>query len=153
MSRESKFLTWFFKKTFVNLYVTYVVGYMWSFLCYSYKPILDIIDEHWADHLHRPLHAAAYFLNPQCHYSPDFQANADIKLGLYNCLQRMVPDPNERTTIDLQMDAFKNARRLFGLPTAITTRFIKSPGLISQLITCFSSLYQLLCSKLVINNS
>ncbi|CAO2821035.1 unnamed protein product [Amaranthus hypochondriacus] len=31
----------------------------------NYKPILDIVDERWANQLHRPLHAAAYYLNPQ----------------------------------------------------------------------------------------
>ena len=90
---------------------------------------MDIIDERWEDQLHRPLHAAAYFLNPQFQYKPDFQANADIKIGLYNCLQRMVSDPDERMMIDLQMDAFKNARGLFGLPTAVMTRTKKTPGL------------------------
>lgn len=79
--------------------------------------------------MHRPLHAAAYFLNPQFQYSPNFNANADIKIGLYTCLQRMVVDPNDRMLIDLQMDAFKNARGLFGLPTAVMTRNKKSPGI------------------------
>lgn len=98
------------------------------FLPCSYKPILEIVDERWVDQLHRPLHAAAYFLNPQFQYSADFQVSADIKIGLYNCLQRMVPDPDERMLIDLQMDAFKNAKGLFGLPTAVMTRTKKTPG-------------------------
>lgn len=79
--------------------------------------------------MHRPLHAAAYFLNPQFQYSPNFNANADIKIGLYTCLQRMVVDPNDRMLIDLQMDAFNNARGLFGLPTAVMTRNKKSSGI------------------------
>ncbi|XP_048491084.1 uncharacterized protein LOC104901267 [Beta vulgaris subsp. vulgaris] len=78
----------------------------------NYKPICDIVDERWEAQMHRPLHAAAYFLNPQFQYSPNFNANADIKIGLYTCLQRMVVDPNDRMLIDLQMDAFKNARGL-----------------------------------------
>ncbi|CAO2826127.1 unnamed protein product [Amaranthus hypochondriacus] len=94
----------------------------------NYKPIFDIVDERWADQLHRPLHAAAYYLNPQFQYSPTFQASADIKIGLYNCLQRMVPDADERLKIDLQMDAFKNARGLFGLSTAIMIRTKKNPA-------------------------
>uniref|UniRef100_A0A803KPS5 DUF659 domain-containing protein n=1 Tax=Chenopodium quinoa TaxID=63459 RepID=A0A803KPS5_CHEQI len=94
----------------------------------NYKPILDIVDERWENQLHKPLHAAAYFLNPQFQYKPDFQANADIKIGLYNCLQRMVSDPDERMMIDLQMDAFKNAKELFGLPTVVMTRTKKTPA-------------------------
>ncbi|GFY88794.1 hypothetical protein Acr_06g0007340 [Actinidia rufa] len=78
-----------------------------------YEPIWDIIDKRWESQLHHPLHVAAYFLNPHFHYSPNFQPDAEIKIGLYNCLVRMVPDANERVTIDLQMDAFKSARGLF----------------------------------------
>ena len=40
----------------------------------------------------------------------------------------MVPDVEERLKIDLQMDAFKNARGLFGLSTTIMTRTKKNPG-------------------------
>ncbi|CAO2834788.1 unnamed protein product [Amaranthus hypochondriacus] len=38
----------------------------------------------------------------------------------------MVPDAEERLKIDLQMDAFKNARGLFSLSTAIITRTKKN---------------------------
>ena len=40
----------------------------------------------------------------------------------------MVPDTNERVKIDLQIDAFKNARGLFGIQNAILTRKKKSPS-------------------------
>ncbi|XP_028114909.1 uncharacterized protein LOC114312822 [Camellia sinensis] len=93
-----------------------------------YDPIWAIIDRRWETQLHHPLHAAAYFLNPQLHYSPNFQADAEIKIGLYKCLEKMVPDTNERVKIDLQIDAFKNARGLFGIQNAILTRKKKSPG-------------------------
>ncbi|GAB2299395.1 hypothetical protein Dimus_038560 [Dionaea muscipula] len=102
----------------------------------SYEPILKIIDERWEFQLHRPLHAAAYFLNPHFHYSPDFRADADIKIGLYDCLKRMVPDSQERLNIDMQIDAFKNAKGLFGVDTAIGTRTLKSPG--NNIYTCLS---------------
>ncbi|XP_028067654.1 uncharacterized protein LOC114270382 [Camellia sinensis] len=94
----------------------------------SYDPIWTIIDRRWESQLHHPLHAAAYFLNPQFHYSPNFQPDAEVKIGLYKCLERMVPDANERVKIDLQIDAFKSARGLFGIQNAIMTRKKKSPG-------------------------
>ena len=31
-------------------------------------PIWAIIDERWKNQLHRPIHAAGYFLNPRYHY-------------------------------------------------------------------------------------
>ncbi|CAO2816003.1 unnamed protein product [Amaranthus hypochondriacus] len=40
----------------------------------------------------------------------------------------MVLDAEERLKIELQMDAFKNARSLFGLSTTIITRTKKNPA-------------------------
>ncbi|KAL6596062.1 hypothetical protein ACP70R_047426 [Stipagrostis hirtigluma subsp. patula] len=93
----------------------------------SYTPIFNIIDERWEAQLHRPLHAAAYYLNSQYHYSPNFKS-AEVKRGLYTCLDRMVPDLDERVKIDLQLDSFKNALGLFGMQSAILTRTKKSPA-------------------------
>ncbi|KAH1034436.1 hypothetical protein GYH30_054730 [Glycine max] len=39
----------------------------------SYEPIWKIIDERWDHRLHRPLHAAAYYLNPHLLYEPTFR--------------------------------------------------------------------------------
>jgi len=55
-------------------------------------------------------------LNPHYHY-PDFKVNANIKIGLYN-LERMVPNAIERCKIDLQLESFKNAKRLFVIEAA-----------------------------------
>ncbi|KAH1076562.1 hypothetical protein GLYMA_19G056600v4 [Glycine max] len=41
----------------------------------SYEPIWKIIDERWDHQLHRPLHAAAYYLKPHSHYEPCFRHN------------------------------------------------------------------------------
>jgi hypothetical protein len=38
----------------------------------KYKPYWKIIDNRWENQLHHPLHAAAYYLNPKYHYSPQF---------------------------------------------------------------------------------
>ena len=90
---------------------------------YSYEPILKIIDERWALQLHRPLHAAAYHLNLELHYNPDFKAfDLEIKAGLYQCITRIVLDVNERLKIDVQLDSFKNATSLFGNEMAKAAR-------------------------------
>ncbi|XP_057755663.1 uncharacterized protein LOC130974835 [Arachis stenosperma] len=63
----------------------------------SYEPIWKIIDGRWESQLHRPLHAAAYYLNPHYHYEPNFMVDdADIKIGLYSCLKKLVPNQEER---------------------------------------------------------
>lgn len=64
---------------------------------------------------------------PHFHYRPDFKG-AQVKVELYNCLKRMVPDVNEMVKIDLQLDLFKNARGLFGMESAVLTRSKKSLG-------------------------
>lgn len=57
--------------------------------------ILQIIDARWASQLSRHLHAAAYYLNPAIHYNPRFNDHSDVKLGLYACLDKMVPNKSE----------------------------------------------------------
>lgn len=93
----------------------------------SYTPIFNIIDERWCTQLHRPLHAAAYYLNPQCHYSDNFKP-AEVKCGMYTCLEKMVLDLDERVKIDLQIDSFRNDDGLFGMQSAIMTRTKKKPA-------------------------
>jgi len=61
-------------------------------------------------------------LNPHYHYNPNFKVHANIKIGLYQCLERMVPNASERCKIDLQLESFKDAKGLFGIEAAKTAR-------------------------------
>jgi len=61
-------------------------------------------------------------LNPHYHYNPNFKVNANIKIGLYQCLERMVPNASERCKIDLQLESFKDAKGLFGIEATKTAR-------------------------------
>jgi hypothetical protein len=79
-----------------QLRYSYIVMIFLLFFFYSYIPIWNIVDTRWELQLHRPLHEAAYYLNPHYHYNPNFKVNANIKIGLYQCLERMVPNANER---------------------------------------------------------
>ncbi|KAJ1383181.1 Ribonuclease H-like superfamily [Sesbania bispinosa] len=89
----------------------------------SYEPMWNIIDERWDNQLHRPLHAAAYYLNPHFHYDPNFRDDdVEVKQGLYNCMARLVSDLNERSKIGMQLADFHYARGLFGLDTAVHTK-------------------------------
>ncbi|XP_057746304.1 uncharacterized protein LOC130965555 [Arachis stenosperma] len=89
----------------------------------SYEPIWEIIDGRWQSQLHRPLHAAAYYLNPHYHYEPNFMVDdADIKIGLYNCLKKLVPNQEERKKVGLQLPDFHYARGLFGNETTKSSR-------------------------------
>jgi hypothetical protein len=45
--------------------------------------------------MHRPLHAAGYYLNPKLHYGVDFKVDFKVKRGLYDYLERLIGDVKE----------------------------------------------------------
>ncbi|XP_022631719.1 uncharacterized protein LOC106776767 [Vigna radiata var. radiata] len=96
----------------------------------SYEEVWKIIDAQWDNQLHRPLHAAAYFLNPHFHYEPNFRSDGggEVKEGLYFCMRRLIPDMAERRKINLQIIEFHNARGLFGMEDAKECRKELNPG-------------------------
>eukprot|EP00253_Pinus_taeda_P032135 PITA_32135 len=53
----------------------------------------DVINSRWTGMLHRPIHAAALFLNPAFSYKCNFDFDGEVMEGLHSCIQRMVPDP------------------------------------------------------------
>ncbi|XP_028755565.1 uncharacterized protein LOC114714940 [Neltuma alba] len=94
-----------------------------------YKKIWKVIDIRWTLQLHRPLHAAAYFLNPKFHYDEKFNADQEVYFGLYETIERMIPDRKTRFLVDQQLEAFESAKGLFGRSMAIDTRNKKQPAL------------------------
>lgn len=94
----------------------------------AYKEIWSIIDEKWDFQMHRDLHAAAYFLNPRFQYSEGFSLRSEVKLGLYNCLGKLVTNRVDREKADEQIDKFKKAEGLFGNPLAKSSATKRSPG-------------------------
>ncbi|KAK2431194.1 hypothetical protein QL285_029453 [Trifolium repens] len=94
----------------------------------SYKPLWDIIDDRWDKQMHRPLHAAGYYLNPKLHYGADFKADFEVKRGLYDCLERMIGDVQEISKIDAQLEAFKTRANFFGSPIAMAALGTKIPA-------------------------
>ncbi|KAL6584924.1 hypothetical protein OROMI_004213 [Orobanche minor] len=94
-----------------------------------YKKIWDIIDLRWDLQLHRPLHAAGYYLNPRFHYDDNFKAGTEVKVGLYKNIERMCPNIETRIKIDEQLEKFRRADGLFGMSMATATIYRKLPGL------------------------
>nr|GLL27043.1 uncharacterized protein LOC109165229 [Ipomoea trifida] len=77
--------------------------------------------------MHRHLHAAAYYLNPRCHYSPDFSTHPEIKLGLFHCLDKLIPNRDDMEKADLQCSAFHSREGFFGLAQAKNTVYKRTP--------------------------
>ncbi|XLR35127.1 hypothetical protein S83_063027, partial [Arachis hypogaea] len=83
----------------------------------SYIPIWDIIDARWGNQLHRPLHAAGYYLNPQIHYSSGFKIAYELKKQFYACMERMTGNPDLITKMDF-----------FGSKVAQNAIYTKTPA-------------------------
>lgn len=94
----------------------------------DYKEIWEIIDQKWDFQLHRDLHAAAYYMNPQFQYDINFSDHPEVKRGLLSCMAKLIPDVEDRMKADLQMDNFRSKKGLFGFSGAIQTRMKRSPG-------------------------
>ncbi|KAJ0083327.1 hypothetical protein Patl1_30957 [Pistacia atlantica] len=85
----------------------------------EYMPVWKIIDEIWDKHLHSPLHAAGYYLNPSFFYSSDFFIDPEVSFGLLCCIVRMVQDQRTQDLISLQLDEYRHAKGAFSLGSAI----------------------------------
>ncbi|RWR88718.1 hypothetical protein CKAN_01775400 [Cinnamomum micranthum f. kanehirae] len=93
-----------------------------------YNNIFEIIDRRWDVQLHRPLHAAGYFLNPEYFYSnPNIEHDNEVMTGLYNCISKLVPNIDVQDKISQELSIYKQAENLFGLPMAIRQRATTAP--------------------------
>ncbi|KAK2664975.1 hypothetical protein Ddye_003549 [Dipteronia dyeriana] len=93
----------------------------------AYKEIWDIIDKRWEFQLHRHLHAAAYFMNPQFQYSDDFSTHSELRSGLYQVMDKLIVDLEERELANIQLDAFVDKKGVFGYSIAQSTINKRSP--------------------------
>ncbi|KAK3225072.1 hypothetical protein Dsin_004934 [Dipteronia sinensis] len=85
----------------------------------TYKEIWKILDDKWDFQLHRDLHAAAYYLNPQFKWESNFSTHPEIKSGLSKCMERLIPDPSDFTKVDEQLDEYRYKRGFFGMRAAL----------------------------------
>eukprot|EP00253_Pinus_taeda_P014845 PITA_14845 len=96
----------------------------------KYGPIWAIIDERWNNQLHRPIHAAGYFLNPRYHYKA-LAARAlkgEVRDGLIDCIDRMIPLECDQLEIHQQVTTFSKATGTFGNNLAKIAREVDEPA-------------------------
>ncbi|XP_020266625.1 uncharacterized protein LOC109842127 [Asparagus officinalis] len=94
----------------------------------KYSEVFDIIDKRWQDQLHRPLHAAGYYLNPAFFYDhPNIEGDDEVMRGLYQVIEKMVPT-QDQDKVDRQLDIYRHAGGLFGMEIAKRNRKKKSPA-------------------------
>ena len=87
----------------------------------------DVIDSRWTGMLHRPIHAAALFLNPAFAYKCNFRFDGEVMEGLHSCIERMVPDYELRRKISREIHNYQDCVGLFGFDDAIKERALFMP--------------------------
>jgi len=98
--------------------------------------IREITDNKWNNQLHCPIHVAGNFLNPKYHYKAwlgDLQVG-EVKDGLYDCLECMVPNHANQLEIHRQHTLFSMAAGTFGKNLAKIARDVDKPSKQFQLV-------------------
>ncbi|XP_058006598.1 uncharacterized protein LOC110658743 [Hevea brasiliensis] len=96
----------------------------------KYNSIFEIIDARWSLQLHRPLHTAGYFLNPEFFYPNKMRIESDeeVNIGSLSCIHKMGKNSAKVDMIFDEIERYKAAAGTFGFPSAIRGRTTKSPA-------------------------
>eukprot|EP00253_Pinus_taeda_P018293 PITA_18293 len=96
----------------------------------KYGPIWAIIDERWNNQLHRPIHAAGYFLNPRYHYKAKESGalRGEVRDRMIECIEHMIPLESDQLEVDRQATTFSNATGTFGKNLAKIAREADEPA-------------------------
>ncbi|RDX75635.1 hypothetical protein CR513_44464, partial [Mucuna pruriens] len=88
----------------------------------KYEDNFAIIDR-WDCQLHRPLHVAGYFLNPEFFYSnSNIEMDYKVLKGLYQCIDRLSENDEFVDHIHNELPIYKRVRCMFGFPTVVRKR-------------------------------
>ncbi|KAH1198159.1 hypothetical protein GmHk_18G051780 [Glycine max] len=94
----------------------------------KYKDVFAIIDKRWNCQLHRPLHAAAHFLNPEFFYdNTDLEFDFEVTNGLFDCIKKLVPQFDVQQKILTELHLYKIGPKHFGSYFAMAQRKTHSP--------------------------
>ncbi|XP_068669482.1 uncharacterized protein [Aristolochia californica] len=88
----------------------------------------NIIDSRWDTLIHRPLHTAGFFLNPQFFYSIKGEVHNEVMSGVLDCIERLVPDTKVQDKINKELSSYKNATGDFGRKIADRARYSLPPA-------------------------
>ncbi|KAL0900258.1 hypothetical protein Bca101_084219 [Brassica carinata] len=80
-------------------------------LCY--KPLWDVIDDVWNNHLHSPLHVAGYFLNPAAFYSTEFQNDTEVTTDFVSAVGYLVQECRVVAEIGRQLKMYRLGKGCF----------------------------------------
>ncbi|KAH1221743.1 hypothetical protein GmHk_12G035088 [Glycine max] len=94
----------------------------------KYKDVFEIIDKRWNCQLHRPLHAAAHFLNSEFFYdNTDLEFDFEVTNGLFECIKKLIPQFDVQQKILTELHLYKIGADHFGFDFAMAQRKTHSP--------------------------
>lgn len=103
----------------------------------DYMIYWNIIDHRWEQQWNLPLHAAGFYLNPKFFYSIEGDIHNDILSGVFDCIERLVPDTKVQDKIIKEINSYKTAAGDFGRKMAIRTRDTLLPGEVAMVLYWF----------------
>ncbi|XP_027116170.1 uncharacterized protein [Coffea arabica] len=87
----------------------------------DYHDYWNIIHRRWEKLQHHPLFAAGFYLNPKFFYSTGGDMH-HIRSHVYDCVEKLVPDPNTQDKIVKETISYQNGDGDFGRKMAIRAR-------------------------------
>lgn len=88
----------------------------------EYEVYWNIIDCRWEHLQHHPLHAAGFYLNPKFFYGTEGSIHRHIPSSVFDCVEKMVPDPKIQDKIMKETTSYHNAAGDFGRNMALRAR-------------------------------
>ncbi|XP_011085038.1 uncharacterized protein LOC105167143 isoform X2 [Sesamum indicum] len=88
----------------------------------EYLVYWNIIDRRWEQLQRHPLHAAGFYLNPKFFYSLEGDAHLHIRSLVYDCIEKLVPDPKIQDKIMKETASYHGGVGDFGRKMAIRAR-------------------------------
>lgn len=88
----------------------------------DYSVYWNIIDHRWEPHQRHPLHAAGFYLNPKFFYTTEEDVHLHIRSLVYDCIEKLVPDPKIQDKIVKETTSYHNSAGDFGRKMAVRAR-------------------------------
>ncbi|XP_055831887.1 uncharacterized protein LOC129900837 isoform X2 [Solanum dulcamara] len=88
----------------------------------DYSVYWNIIDHRWESLQHHPLHAAGFYLNPKFFYTTEEDVHLHIRSLVYDCIEKLVPDPKIQDKIVKETTSYHNSAGDFGRKMAVRAR-------------------------------
>lgn len=88
----------------------------------DYMVYWNIIHHRWERLWLHPLHASGFYLNPKFFYSIQGDVHSELLSGMFDCIERLVPDTRVQDKIIKEINLYKSAAGDFGRKMAVRAR-------------------------------